>query len=803
MVRNYIKIAFRSIRKNKTLSGIQVVGLALAIATATLLYLTAMYEFSFDNFHKDKDRIGLLYLKAQPVEGFRYFSSSAAPLAPLVKSTLPGVEQVSRYYNGSVVLRNGDKQFQSSNKYVDPDFLSIFSFQAVYGNDRPLEDPGNIVIDETMANNLFGTADVVGKSVEVYIQNGWESKTISAVLKKSPANTDLSFQTLLRFEQKPDYWAYKDDWSHEDHAVFVKVVGTKTDDRAFSTAARSFVKLYYKDTANMLKRDGAVADENGDYISMHLLPISRYHLNNLGLGKAGSPTFPWILLLISGLILFIAGSNFVNLSLANSLTRNKEIGTRKTLGGSTGRLIGQLWTESLVVCLLALVIGLLLAWWGLKEYNAFMNYHLRLSQLFTPINLLLFVLGFVVLTLFAGGYPAWRIARQNIVQTLKGTATIKSGLLRNSLTILQFSIAIVLIVATIVVSFQINYLNNRPLGFNKSEVISIPIGGGIDPERALLQMRNELTSQPWVKGVSASDINIGVGRDGNSASSRIGFEHEGRQISTNFMRVDYDYLQTLGIKLLSGRDFDRSFSTDTSAVLVNKQMADLLGGTDRILNQTVNMEGRPQIIGVFDDFNFQNLRQKVAPLTLTINPATSFPVEYIFVRVQTANLAQSMGRVEVLWKKVNPEASDAPSYLDENTQKMYRSEQRMSRIVISAAIIAIAVSCMGLFALALLAINRRIKEIGVRKVLGSSVSNIVLLLSKDYLKLILIAFVVAVPFSWWIMQHWLQNFAYHIHLRWWMPAAAGVMTLAVALLTVSLKAMQAARANPVEALRDE
>lgn len=802
MIRNNIKIAFRNLRKNKALSGIQVFGLAVAIATATLLYLTAMYEFSFNDFHKDKNRIGLLYLKSQPEKGVEYASSMPAPFAPLLKSELAEVELASRYHNGSVVLRHNDKQFQSNNKYVDPDFLSIFSFPMLHGNEQALQDLDDIVIDETMAQNLFGTTDVVGNPVEVFIQGNWENKIIGAVLEKVPASSDLEFQTLLRFEQKPDYAMSKDDWSHVDHIVFAKLSASKIDDQAFRQSAQSFTNLHFENDIGYLKRDGGITDENGDYLSLHVLPLKDYHLNNYGLGSGGSPTFPWILLLISGLILFIACSNFINLSLANSLTRNKEIGTRKTLGGSTARLVGQLWTEALVICMIALALGLILATAGLKQYNFLMNYNLKLTQLFTPINLLLFLTGFFLLTLFAGGYPAWRIAKQNIVQTLKGTATLKSGFLRNGLTVLQFSIAIVLIVATIVVSSQLQYLNSRPLGYNKSEVISIPIGAGIDPERALQQMRDKLENQTWIEGVTAADINLGKGRDGSITNSVFGFTHKDRQVYTNFMRVDYDYLKTLDIQLVAGRDFDRSFSTDNNAVLINQKMAEQMGGTDAVLNKTFDMDGNPHVIGVIEDFNFQDLRQEIRPLTLSVNPQI-FSVEYIFVRVKTENLSQSLLQLENIWKEVNPQAKAAASYLDENTERMYRSEKRMSTIIISAAIMAIVISCMGLFALALLAINKRIKEIGIRKVLGSSVSNIVLLLSKDYIKLILIAFAIATPLSWWMMRGWLQNFAFHIDLQWWMWVIAGLATFSVALLTVSLKAMQAARANPVESLRDE
>ena len=562
------------------------------------------------------------------------------------------------------------------------------------------------------------------------------------------------------------------------------------------------MELYFKESQEMLKRDGAKPDKNGSYLSLHVLPFKDYHRNDLGLGDASSPIFPWILLLVAGLIILIACSNFVNLSLANSFARNREIGTRKTLGSSTRQLVGQLWTESFVLCLIALMLGLGLAWLLLGEYNALMNYRLKIAELFTPTNLIIFVALFLGITILAGGYPAWRIAQSNIIQTLKGTATMRSSKLRNSLTIAQFTIATILIISTIIIGLQLRYVNLRPLGFNKKTVISVPIGVGIEPEMALQKMRNALASEPWVTTVSAADINLGRGRDGSMSTSVFGFDFNGRQVSTNFMRIDYDYLKTLDIKLLSGRDFDRSYLTDTSAILINKQMAIQLGGEDKVLNETIKLAGGIKIIGIIDDFNFMKLDQKVQPLTLSINPGI-FHVQYIFVRVNGDQLSEQLAKVEKIWKTVNPKATIAASFLDENMQDLYKEEQRFVKIIISGAIIAIAISALGLFALALMTINRRVKEIGIRKVLGSSVGGLMLLLSKDFLKLILIAFVIAAPIAWWIMQRWLQHFVYRITIEWWMFLLAGLIAFAIALLTITWQTLRAARGNPVDSLRDE
>jgi len=802
MIKQHIKIAWRSLKKAKTLSAIHIIGLAVAIAASTLLYLTAMFELSYNNFHQDIDKIALLYKTSQEDADSKYNATMPVPLAPMVKAEIPGIELASRYLNEDILLRHGEKQFHGSNKYVDPDFLSIFTFSYLGGNTQALNNIDNIVIDDQVAENLFGTTQVIGKQVEVNAGGVWTNKNISAVIKRKSANSSLHFNSLIRFEQYPGYKSSIDNWSNQNHSVFVKFANTPPTDDAFTLKAKAFMELYFKDNQEMLKRDGAKADKNGIYLSLHQLPFKSYHRNDLGLGDASSPIFPWILLLIAGLILLIACSNFVNLSLANSFARNREIGTRKTLGSSTNQLIGQLWTESLMLCVIALIIGLGIAWLVLSEYNAMMNYRLTIGELFTPLNLTIFIFIFLFITILAGGYPAWRIAQSNIIQTLKGTATVKTSRLRNSLTVVQFTIATVLIIATIIISFQLRYVNLRPLGFDKNTVISIPIGVGIEPELALQKMRNALASQPSVEAVSAADINLGRGRDGNMSDSRFGFDYEGRQVSTNFMRIDYDYLKTLDIKLVSGRDFDRSYLTDSSAVLINKQMAIQLGGVDKVLNKTLKLAGSNEIIGIIDDFNFKKLDQKVQPLTLSINPGI-FTVQYIFVRVNGDQLSEQLAKVEKVWKTVNPKATIEASFLDDNIQDLYREEQRFVKIIISGAIIAISISSLGLFALALMMINKRVKEIGIRKVLGSSVSSIMLLLSKDFLKLMLIAFLIATPIAWWMMQNWLQHFVYRIDIQWWMFLLAGLISVVIAMVTIAWQTLRAATGNPINSLRDE
>ncbi len=801
---NYLKIAWRNISRQKSFAAIHVLGMGVAIGVAALLFLTAMFELSFDDQHKDRDRIGLLYFQSNPAHGLTYSSTMPTPLAPTLKAEIEGLEGVSRYYNGTLLFRNGDKQINSNTKFVDPDFLSIFDFELDEGSDNALNDLDQIALTKKLATSLFGTSHVVGHSVEVYLNGSWTSKTISAILQDLPKNSSLEFSSLIRYEHKPNYHNSLENWNSNDHRVFVKTTSPIHQKNSFSAKTRQVIAKHFKPKTEELQRDGAIADANGDYITLQALPFANYHLNDLGLGDAGSTTFPWMLIGIAGLMVFIASSNFINLSLANSITRKREVGTRKTLGSTNRQLITQFWTESLLITCVSLIFGLALAWLLLPQYNANMGYSLEIVELFSTINLVLFSGTFLLIALIAGGYPAWQHAQSNVIDALKGASSgnTKHGL-RNTLTVVQFSIATFMIIGTIVISTQLNYLSNRSLGYNKTEVISIPIGSGIDHQQALERMRTDLSKVPFVTHVTGTDINMGRGRDGSISTSKIGFDHEGKGVNTHFLRVDYDYLAALDIELLAGRDFSREYRTDTNAIIINEQMATALGGTDAVLNKQIEIDGSPTVIGVVKDFNFKDLRQKVEPLTMHINPNIGFDVEYIFVRVQTNNLATALKEVEQVWKNVNPKAASQASYLDENTENMYKKDRQFAHIIVGGAVIAIVISCMGLFAIALLSINQRIKEIGIRKVLGSSVADIVLLLSKDFVLLVFLALMIASPLAWWGMQRWLDGFAYRVDISWWIFALAGIIALSIALLTVSGQAIRASLRNPIHSLRND
>jgi len=805
MLKNYLITAFRNLSKRKLFTFIHIIGLTIAFAVSIILFLTAMFEFSFDDFHERKDRLYQVYFESSQQDGKEQSATLPVPFAPTAQQELKGIEHISRYGdNGGALARVGEKEIGLTSRFIDPSFLSMFSFPLLEGSKSDaLNELNNIVLTKDAAMKLFGNQSAIGKQIELNIQGTWEPYLVSGIAKEFPTNSSIRFDAFIRFEKFPGYAGNEDKWNNRNHGAFVELT-SKSSKEKFEAESQAFVNKFFKTDIDELKRDGAQALENGAYKSLRLLPLTQAHFSDIGVGSDRvGPLFPWMLLLLSALILFVACTNFINLSLAGSFTRSKEIGMRKTLGALKSQLIFQFWYEALIVCLLSLLLGGFLAWLLLPQFNSLMGYSLVFAGLFTFKNICLLIVCFLILTLIAGGYPALVMACYNTIQVLKGKLKLgsKNGL-RNALSIGQFSIAIVLIIATITTIKQINYIQKKPLGYNKAEVISIPIGNNIDPETALERMRLELKSIPMVESVTGTDINMGMGMDGSQSNSKTGFDYKNRKVLTNWLRIDYDYLQTLQIELLEGRDFSRDFSSDIASVLINEQMAALLGEKDpigKILPLADNENVK--IIGVVKDFNFQTLHTKVEPLTMSIYPAE--PLSYIFVRIKSEDLSQAMAVIEKTWKTVNPKASVAASFLDENTQRLYKNEKKFSRIIISGSVLAILISCMGLFALALLMMNQRTKEIGVRKVLGARVSEIVLLLSKDFIRLIGIAFLIGAPLAWWFMNSWLEGFAYRIQMNVWVLFLGGIIVLVVALLTVMTQSFRAAVADPVKSLRTE
>ena len=812
MLRNYLKIAFRNLTKNKVYAFINIIGLSVAFSAAMLLFLTAHFELSFDDFQTNKDRIFKTYSKVNYPNKIEYGNAMSAPFLPaLLAEYKSEIKHATRIYNGSVQIIKDEKTIDEGVNYVDADFFKMFSFKILKGNaNTALNDLKSVVLNEETAKKIFGEAEPIGKLVRLNFGGRFEDYTVTAVTEKAPENSTIQNRMMIRFENNPNYQQNKDRWEVNNHSVYVQLVAN-IDTEPFEKRLKSFTEKYYKNEIDQLKKEGAKPDERGELVSLRLLPLPEEHFSKQVNGNgATEKSYPYILLIVSGLILLIACVNFVNLSIARSLSRAKEVGMRKALGAVKSQIVSQFWGEAFILCTVAFGLGCALATLAMPQYNAIFKSNLSLNNLLQPTIVALLAVGFLFVTLVAGGYPAWVVAKFNTIEVLKGKLRMSgsAGSLRSGLIITQFSIAVFLISCTLILWKQIDYLRNKPLGFDKEQVISIPVGYEVSGYKVLDFMRNKLANQPQILSITGADINVGRGNDGSSYKSVFGFNMEGKTYSTNGLNIDFDYTKTLGIKLISGRDFSKAFPADKArSIVINETMAKQLGFNKPTLAAAIGRTiplgdslGKT-IVGVVKDYHFESLKNKIDAITYFLQ--SDFGIGYIFVKVSPSSSTNTMVLLEKAYKEIAPKSEFKGSFLDENTNNQYKKEERFGKMILSAATLAILLCCMGLFAIALMTMAQRTKEIGIRKVLGASVFSITTLLTKDFLKLVLIAIVVASPVAWWAMDKWLADFVYRIEISWLVFVVAAILAVSIATLTVGFQAIKTALMNPVESLKTE
>jgi putative ABC transport system permease protein len=770
-----------------------------------LLFLTATFELSYDRFHADADRIFRLNFLASERDGTPSRSGTMPyVISPALKADFPEIEGTTRYFDRSTSVRRTEQTYIQNVRLVDADFLHMFSFPLLKGNPKTaLNSLSDIVIGEKMAVSVFGKEDPIGKPIELRMNGTWQTFNVTAVASEAPRNSTLTYDALIRSENSGDYQANKSRWDFGNHDVYVKLKAG-VDPKTLQRRTQAFMEKYFAQDIKQQKEQGYPKNELGFQRSLLLIPLTEVHYDTESMnGQAISRAYIYTLMLVGLFILAIACINFINLTIAQSISRAREVGVRKSLGAQRGQLFGQIWGETLLLCMAALFIGLGLAYAVLPTFNRLFQSHLTLDNFLTPGTLLVTGFGFLLISLVAGGYPSWFVTRFNAVEVLKGSVKVsRPGLLRNSLIVTQFTIACLLIVCTMIIHQQITYLQQKPMGLDKDQVISVPVGSELNGTTVLKAMRDRLANQPTIAAVSGSGVNVGAGLDGNSSRMMFGFQYGKRDVTCDWLRVDTDYLKTMGVKLIQGRDFSPEYSTDSSSsILITQSMAKALGETNPVGKYIKPDNKAYQIVGVVSDFNLYSLHQEAKPITLQMQ--SNAPIQYVLVRVNPQNLVGAMESVKAAWKTIAPKQEFIGSFLDENTERWYRKEQRLATIFTSAAVIAILLSCMGLFSIALISIQQRTKEIGVRKVLGASVPSIVGLLSKDFLKLVIIGIVIASPIGWWAMNKWLQDFAYKIDVEWWIFVLAGVLAIIIALVTVSVQSIRAALMNPVKSLRSE
>jgi putative ABC transport system permease protein len=813
MIRNYIKIAFRSLWKNKAYALINIVGLSIAFGSALLLFLTARFELSFDNFQENKEHLYKVFFKLNLAESSRMGVSMPAPLSPALKADYkPEIKYLTRIMDSGVQVVQGDKTIEQDLNYVDADFLKMFSFQMLKGNpNTALNDLRSIVINKTTAEKIFGSVEPIGQTINLNFGEKLEGFLVTGVIADAPENSTIESEMMIRFENNPSYQQNKEVWDNQNHNVYIQLADN-IDQETFEKKLQPFSKKYYKSTIEQIIKEGGKPDERGEVFSIRLMPLPDEHfMKHTGGLFVMDKTYLYILLTISALILLVACINFINLSVARSLERAKEVGMRKALGAVKYQILGQFWGEAFILCIVGFGVGCMLAILTMPTYNTLFRSNISLQSLLNPLTALILILSFLCITLIAGGYPAFVVSKFNVIEVLKGKLKInsKSGGLRNMLIIMQFSIAILLISSTVIIWNQIDFLRNKPLGFDENQVISIPVGHGVQGTKVLEFMRNKLANQPQILSVTAADINIGKGKDNSMFMSGYGFELEGKTYHTNGLNVDYDYIKTLGLTLVNGRDFSREFQSDKSrSIVINETMAKELGYNRPTLATAIGKNlplgdslGRT-IVGVVKDYHFESLKNKIASMTFFLQ--NDFGYNYVFVKIApNAAPKETMDLLAKVYKEIAPKSEFQASFLDENTNNLYKKEERFSQIIMSAAVLAIVLSCMGLFAISLMMIARRIKEIGIRKVLGASISSLVLLLSKEFLILVAISILIASPIAYYAMEKWLQDFEYRIDIGWWIFGVSGGIAVLIALFTVSYQSIRAALMNPVKSLKTE
>lgn len=803
MLKNYLKIAFRNLWKRRMISGINIFGLAVAVGASLLLFITALHEFSFDEFHAKGDNIYRLYREIYHKRETDRETNMPTPLQPALKEEITGLEDVVRWAGSGAAVIYQDKQFRESIRFTDKGFFKMFSFKLLQGSRQTaLEDPNSVVLSEEVAKRIFGEENPMGKTLEVNAEGVAKNLIVNGVIEKTPNNSSLRYGIITRFENRPGYAWDKEKWDDFSHDVFVSL-SSKVKPSSLRDPLKEVVQKYLSNDRELMLANGAIPDAEGEVVRLKLQPLGdiRFdtHIGRGGVNKA----IPFGLIIVGFFILTIACINFVNLSLGGSLARAKEVGVRKVLGANRSQLIFQFWGEAILVIGMATILGMALAQWLLPDFNALIRKSLTL---YDP-NLAIAIGLILIFSALAGGiYPAFVISRFQAAEILKSVTKVqKKSNLQNVLIFAQFSLSILLISCTIIVTQQLNYLRNKPLGFNEEQVVSIPIGNAGDSNKLLSRMRSELSKYPQIKSVTAGYGNLGLGKDGSSVTSVMGFDQEGKQLSTHWQPVDYGFFETLEIPILKGRTFSKEHPTDSAtAIIINETFARQLEEEGNSAVGTIlQLNPDREVIGIAKDFHFKSLEKNIAPLSLILGGDQDFRYSYIFVRITNERLGETMNLLEKTWKNVNPQGTFIGSFLNENTNRLYKAEQVMGKLFTSAAVLAIILSCMGLFGIALMVIIQRTKEIGIRKVLGASAGSIITLISKDFIKIVAFSIFVAAPLAWWGMNFWLSNYAYSIKIQWWVFLLAGSLAIVIAFFTLSLQTVRAARANPVDALRSE
>jgi putative ABC transport system permease protein len=800
MIRNYLKIALRTLAKQKALSFINISGLSVGIACFSLFMLYGVNEFSFDGFHKNAadtylvlDENGKQNIKA--LEGAIY---TPMPLGPAMKQELPAVENYVRYIQPFETFVKIKNEVRRENiAYADASFFHVFSFKFKYGNAKSaISGLRSIVLTEETAERLFNKTNAIGETLQVKSGDTFETFIVTAITENPPSNSSFQYSMLINFDCFANTATGKMGAQNWWMTLFVTIVQLKPGSNLANDNKQlaNFWHRYFPDGGS------------GGY---NLVPISDVHTSPALMGikvPSVDPKSIWILLSIAAGVLLIACINFTTLSIGRSASRAKEVGIRKVIGGTKKTLIVQFLTESLLLAFFSTLIGLSLVYLLLPYFNQLSGRELSFSFAQFP-QLTGLIAGLVLIVgLLSGCYPALVLSGFNTVDVLK--AKIRLGganFFTKALVTFQFVLSATLIVSAIIIMQQLRYMEARNLGFNKENVLVVETFGVADAKHFFPVFKQELSGQPGISGFASADNGLGE----HEGTGFTDFSYRGKPINTKQFHIDTEYIPTLGMHILAGRNFGRAFASDTvNAVIINESMMNQLGWKpENSIGRKLEGYGdkgfkNPTVIGVVRNFNYEPLTDHVQP-ALFHQFARGGSLNFFYVRLQPGNPSKALAAINSAWKKIAPDYPLRYNFLDDDINRFYKAETRLGNIISWAGGIAIFLGCLGLLGLSALAVANRTKEIGIRKVLGASVSTIISLISKDFLRLVLIAFVISTPATWWLMSNWLQGYVYRINIEWWVFGISCAAIICVALLTLCFQAIKAALANPVKSLRTE
>lgn len=794
MIRNYLLLAVKHLRKQRVFSVINILGLTVGITCCFMIFLFIMNEFSYDDFHKNGKNIYRVMRVGNNNGERRNVPYLSPPYGPTLINDYPDAVQASvRLMRDNDLISYDNISFNEKNIYLaDKNFFEFFDFRLTKGNSATvLKEPNSIVLSETTAKKYFGNDEPIGKILQF---NKNQQLKVTGICKDVPVNSHLQFDMVIPLEllrpMQPDWFT---QWPSNGLFTYIQL-NPNVDPKQFEKHFPAFMDKYL----------GDYYASAGFKMGLTIQPLSDVYFTTDALDnvKHGNKKMVYIFMCIAILILVIACINFINLATARATDRSKEVGLRKVLGAVRRQLFSQFMLESILYATVACILSIGLVQLLMPAYSNLLGYQLP-SFWGNPIVYIFLVAVILIVGLLAGSYPALLLSSFSPIESLKGKLKVgKSGsFFRKALVVFQFGISVLLIISVVIIMSQMNYMRNTDLGFNKEQTMIVRFDN-LAISRKKSQFKNELKTIPAVQNVSLMSGEPGGFHDG------YGFEAEGKSQEQLIFRTEYadwDFAKTLGLKIIAGRDLSENFKTDSlQSVLINRTAANTLGYTpEQAIGKWIkNLSKdslRRTIIGVVEDYHFSSMKSRIEPLV--ISPGTD--KRLALIRLKTSQLPSAIAAIKKMYTNVAPDYPFEYSFLDEQFDKAYKTESKQQSVLSIFSMIAIFIACLGLFGLASYTAIKKTKEIGIRKVLGSSVQNIILLLSKDLLKPVLIGTAIAIPIGYYAMNKWLQGFAYRISFHWWMFAIAVVVAVTIALLTVGLQALKAAIANPIKSLRTE